>query len=359
MKKFHIWLIGVLALCFDYSGAFAQCGPAGSVGLSSATAFSSTLNTANTAFGTQTSAFVGGPGGTQANQWGGGVWGRAIFGQVTNSATGTVTFPGAGTFQCTSKFRSNFGGFQAGQDIARFNVGDGRTDIHVGLTEGYLSASGNETTGLASGRFDLPFIGAYASVGREGFFADILFREDFMSGNITQPQVGLAQQAVTGRASSITGSAGYQFPIGNSSFVEPSGTLVWANFIVDPVPVAGSAPVLPGTLFSSDIHSTLGRVGIRVGTTLNTGYVVLTPFASANVWHEFDGNTTSNFACAGCAGFSLSTSRVGTFGQYSVGTAASIPNTGWLGYVRVDYRQGADLTGYGVNAGIRYQFIPL
>jgi outer membrane immunogenic protein len=54
----------------------------------------------------------------------------------------------------------------------------------------------------------------------------------------------------------------------------------------------------------------------------------------------------------------LSSTRIGTFGQYSLGFAASVLNTGWLGYARVDYRNGENIEGLGVNAGLRYQFAP-
>src|SRR5690349_24802970 len=53
-----------------------------------------------------------------------------------------------------------------------------------------------------------------------------------------------------------------------------------------------------------------------------------------------------------------STSRIGTYGQYSLGVAAQVPNTGWLGYARVDYRNGDNINGWTGNAGIRYQFTP-
>ncbi len=52
------------------------------------------------------------------------------------------------------------------------------------------------------------------------------------------------------------------------------------------------------------------------------------------------------------------TSRIGTYGQYSLGLAAQVVNTGWLGFVRVDYRNGANIEGWTGNAGLRYQFTP-
>ena len=53
-----------------------------------------------------------------------------------------------------------------------------------------------------------------------------------------------------------------------------------------------------------------------------------------------------------------STTRVGTYGQYSLGLAAQVANTGWLGFVRVDYKNGDNIEGWTGNAGIRYQFTP-
>ena len=91
------------------------------------------------------------------------------------------------------------------------------------------------------------------------------------------------------------------------------------------------------------------------------------PFASASVFHEFAGDVRSNYTSLQrrrprAAPFTYNqrttTSRVGTYGQYSLGLAGQIVNTGWLGFVRVDYRNGEHIDGWTGNAGIRYQFTP-
>src|ERR1019366_10029223 len=96
------------------------------------------------------------------------------------------------------------------------------------------------------------------------------------------------------------------------------------------------------------------------------------PFASVSVFHEFAGNVTSTATSLpnGAFGFvgpfvvpitlvgTNSTTRVGTYGQYSLGLAAQVANTGWLGFVRVDYRNGNNIEGWTGNAGLRYQFTP-
>src|SRR5262249_15605068 len=43
---------------------------------------------------------------------------------------------------------------------------------------------------------------------------------------------------------------------------------------------------------------------------------------------------------------------------YSLGVAGQIKNTGWLGYLRVDYTNGNNIEGWTGSGGIRYQFTP-
>ena len=106
---------------------------------------------------------------------------------------------------------------------------------------------------------------------------------------------------------------------------------------------------------------------MRVGKAIATPTVIWQPFASASVFHEFAGDVTSNYTSLNGPSFSplpftfnqrTTTSRVGTYGQYSLGLAGQIVNTGWLGFVRVDYRNGEHIDGWTGNAGIRYQFTP-
>ncbi len=111
--------------------------------------------------------------------------------------------------------------------------------------------------------------------------------------------------------------------------------------------------------------SEIGRLSLRAGTTMTYGNIILQPFASASVYSEFAGNVATSIATPyqpPLAGVSFSstnsTSRVGTYGQYSVGVAAQVAHTGWLGFARVDYRNGANIEGWTGNAGVRYQFSP-
>jgi hypothetical protein len=50
--------------------------------------------------------------------------------------------------------------------------------------------------------------------------------------------------------------------------------------------------------------------------------------------------------------------NVGTYGQVALGIAGQVVGTGWLGYLRGDYRFGEHINGYSLNGGLRYQFTP-
>src|ERR1051326_6855703 len=90
INRIAIRTVFTLGVALVTSAAYAQCGPAGSVGISSATGLLGALNTVNTAFITQTTAFVAGQA-SAPNQWGGGVWARGIGGQNTLNSAGTRT----------------------------------------------------------------------------------------------------------------------------------------------------------------------------------------------------------------------------------------------------------------------------
>ncbi len=126
---------------------------------------------------------------------------------------------------------------------------------------------------------------------------------------------------------------------------------------------------------TSDIKSEIGRLSLRAGTTIATPNVIWQPFGSVSVFHEFAGQVSTNYtslpngAFLAGGGFppggvaqtfnqNTLTSRVGTYGQYSLGVAGQLVNSGWLGFARVDYRNGNNIDGWTGNAGLRYQFAP-
>lgn len=381
---------GLMAVLMSTS-AFAQCTtaqtglPSGNLSAlatpSSAAGASvvGAIGNANTIFLTQQgSAFVSAPPNPAPNQPGGGVWVRGIGGEVTLDSTSSSTLvanrAGLGTTtqttNCNSTERQSFAGVQIGADIARLNWNG--WNVHLGTTAGYLGSKSNDSFGY-NNQFDIPFLGTYVVATYGRFFADFLVRNDYY--NVTQNNPGLTayNQPVGAHGYSISTSAGFNFALQNNWFIEPSAGFVYARTKVDDFTYAGNPTLaIGGTISTNDITSEIGRLSVRVGTTIATPTMVWQPFGSVSVFHEFAGNVNTNFNAFANNGFytsggvtvpssysqQTSTSRVGTYGQYSLGVAGQLVNTGWLGFVRVDYRNGDRIDGYTGNVGLRYQFTP-
>jgi opacity protein-like surface antigen len=395
---------GALGLMlFSGSAAQAQCAATGSLqnsplgptvamavaGVSaSVNALATSINTANTAFLTQTSAFIGSPANPQPGQEDGGVWARGVGGHLstsTTSTTGNISFgaPVPANITCDTRTREDFAGVQIGSDLARLNLNG--WNLHVGSTAGYLGANTQDATppGLNPGpstfrdNLQIPFVGAYAAASYGGLLVDGQIRGNFFENEVSDGNHGLWGQHFNARGISLTGNAAYNQNLGSGWFVEPSAGIVWSRTQVDSLNVPGtmvlaSGPgpsgvlIPPWLLNVNDIESTLGRLSVRAGTAFTSGNVVWQPFASASVFHDFQGRAvgslTTNFSSIGVPYPTLhsdvSTSSLGTYGQFGLGVAARVVDTGWVGYLRGDYRTGDNIEGWSVNGGVRYQFSP-
>jgi len=395
-------LTALMAGLLASSGAQAQCHtgltqlfPFGNGG--GVNALTSVIDTVNIAFLTTSSAFVSAPEGVAPDELGGGVWARAIGGTVDTKATSnfngqfvaTVIVPPSssqvlvvnGLESCGTKVRQDYGGFQTGHDISILNEGNTGANWHVGVTAGYVEAGAKDTGGTFTGNFEVPFAGVYTAFSKSNFFADGQARLDYFQSELNDPLVnGIINQRLDARGYSLIGNVGYRFDLPEKWFIESSVGGVLSRVSVDPFDVTGTLllPMNPGVAFPGtaqvhDIESELGRASMRVGTSisLDDELVVAQPFFTASVFHEFAGNVTSTVstngsASAGPSGDSIAwsgagtftTSRVGTYAQFGVGSAFQFVNTGWLAYVRADYRTGESIEGFSVNAGLRYQLTP-
>ena len=342
-------------------------------------AIAGAIGSVNSVFLTQQgSAFVSAPPNPAPDQPGGGVWARAVGGDANISSTsvtsGTAAGGGAGvpvvnnasTTVCANAQHDNFAGVQVGADIARLNWNG--WNVHLGTTAGYLGSKETDNNGFGN-TIQVPFFGTYVVATYGRFFADLMVREDFFNINLNNPGFSYFNQPVGAHGYSISTSAGYNFDLGQGWFVEPSGGFVYSKTFVDTFVNPGIPAVpIPGLVQTNDVNSELGRLSVRIGRTIETPNVIWQPFGTASVFHEFAGNVVTNYTSLPNSAFvggtpvtfnqTTSTSRIGTYGQYSLGVAAQVVNTGWLGFVRVDYRNGDNLNGWTGNAGIRYQFTP-
>jgi opacity protein-like surface antigen len=392
-------LVGAAALALmlsSASAAQAQCVAAGQAasspgmapwagaianGSASVAAIVSSINSVDTAFLTQSSAFIGSPPSRQPDQQGGGVWTRSVGGHVDYGASTTASNinlngPLPGGVTCSTRSRQDFVGVQVGADIARLNLNG--WNLHAGVTTGFLGSSTQDVTpqganppGSLSNTLQVPFAGLYGAASYGGFLFDAQVRGDFYQSEVSDNSNGLYEQHFGGRGLSVGGNAAYRQNLGDRWFIEPSAGVIWSRTHVDPLNFPGSivfgkGALPPWILTINDIDSTLGRFSVRAGTTVKTGGMLLQPFASLGVFHEFQGGVTSNLTSdypavglpAQTYSSRISTAGIGTYGQFGTGVVAQIVDTGWVGYVRGDYRKGDNIEGWTLNGGLRYQFVP-
>ncbi len=363
---------------FNLIGGVANLNTLASPSSSVAGALTGAIGNINTIFLTQQgSAFVSAPPNPKPDQPGGGIWARAVGGEanLTSSSASSGTFtipanPGANssiTTNCANNQHVSFAGVQVGADIAKLNVGG--WNLHTGTTAGYVGSKANDNLAGFSTRFEVPFVGFYGVATKDRFFADVMVRQDFYNMKLNDPALGFFDQGTAARGVSVALSGGYNFALANNWFIEPSAGFIWSKTKVDSFNSGGTVnPGIAGINSVDDINSQIGRLSLRGGTTFASGNMIWQPFASVSVFHEFAGDVRSNYVSVNAVlnpgafpatyNQSTLTSRVGTYGQYSLGIAGQVANTGWLGFARVDYRNGNNIDGWTGNAGIRYQFTP-
>jgi outer membrane autotransporter protein len=192
-----------------------------------------------------------------------------------------------------------------------------------------------------------------------------LVRSDFFelttSGNSTR----FATTAITGAT-----SLGYRLEMPDF-YITPSAAFSYSSLEGGSLPTAAAGPILPGALNLRTITSELGRLNVTVGKDLVLGDYVVSPFVTASVFREFAEPANVTFVGSAVVGggavvpltLSGNLGRVGTYGQFSVGSSmatkvvvAGGAETNLLSFVRTDFRVGDRVDGYGVSGGLRYQF---
>jgi hypothetical protein len=326
--------------------------------------FTSALATINGGFFNQNNAFVSSPSTQTPDQFGAGVWVRATGGTFDTSVRGTLSGPVPSSTTTVRTF-SDYSGIQASADVARYDLGNSGYSLHLGLTGGQVNITSSGPSAPGEARFSVPFVGGYMALAGHGFFFDALVRSDFFelttSGNSTR----FATTAITGAT-----SLGYRLEMPDF-YITPSAAFSYSSLEGGSLPTAAAGPILPGALNLRTITSELGRLNVTVGKDLVLGDYVVSPFVTASVFREFAEPANVTFVGSAVVGggavvpltLSGNLGRVGTYGQFSVGSSmatkvvvAGGAETNLLSFVRTDFRVGDRVDGYGVSGGLRYQF---
>jgi outer membrane autotransporter protein len=241
------------------------------------------------------------------------------------------------------------------------------------VTGGVFDAEASSKDGSGTVLSTVPFVGVYGALVNGGFFIDGQAALQLYRLNVSEPSIE-AQGTMDAPAIGITSSAGYTFPLGSNYFIQPSVGVIYSRVHLDSLyadPMVLGIPQIisyPAKVTLGDIETLPARAGVMIGAApFDLAGVSVSPFVTASVWHEFAGNTTASatwipdiggrFGTPGT--FSETTTRIGTFGQYSLGANVSIPGTSWLGYARLDYRNGQNIEALSVTGGLRYQLAPV
>jgi len=319
--------------------------------------------------------------------------------------------PVTGTGTCKGELKETYGGYQFGFDLGALNLGGTGGNLHFGVMAGYFDSRSRDVTGdLAyqkvlpgiggvidtldiyspAGGFraetQVPFLGLYSAFTQGNFVVDVQVRQDFYLMRMTDQLNGLSDQPQQASGISVLGNLAYKLPLPADWFIEPSGGLILLSRSGRPDQRArfSNLPVLqPGTVTIDDIESVMGRASVRIGTTIKAGPITSSPFVTGTVFHEFAKDATATSRIGGPEQYpctllfsqslcnlqnvpsfflnqyhnqilSTSTSRVGTFYQVGLGSAAAFGNSGWLGYGRVDFKFGDNVEGWNLSAGHRY-----
>jgi Autotransporter beta-domain len=318
------------------------------------------LSAIDTSFHQSTAPFVASPQSQDPDKWTGGVWSRATTGQTT---TKTTAFESFGGLSSPLRVKTDFNAYEVGVDTGILNIGGGGWNGHFGIMAGAVNATANE---LLSGsgtsvKFDVPFAGVYGVMTHGPFFMDLEARHDWVNTHVTNVPANLNNAELKAHGDSVSGSVGYHFNLPNNWFVEPAAGfgLTQTQFDTLATNLGQTAQgIAAGTISFDSLFSFLVHGGARVGTSFVVAdALVLQPFGTLSAWRELGGQSSATFTIGPVAD-PLSLSRIGTFYQAGIGLSGQLLNTGFIGFVRGDFRWGDNLNGTAVVGGLRYTFGP-
>lgn len=346
---------------YDYRFAATQGGqgvvqtPNASIATSTLNQFASTLTAMNLSMFSSATPFLAPARESTPNRVEFKFWNRDAVSNT--SIPTTLALAGDPATARASRTSTRLAGFQFGADLGLFNVQNLGLDAHLGVTGGAAFASSSERNNPGvSSRTEIPFGGVYAALTGKGFTGTVALRYDSYQLTLNNAAAGVNHQKINGHGLTVSGDLRYAIPLGRAAFLEPS------------VGLQSSRANLSDQSFAFGVNrfekldSTLGRVGLRAGVSMQAGDIVLQPFAAINLFREWAGDAQTLFtpkALAGApaaAALPLTASRVGTFAQASLGLGVQSPGGRWAGYARADANLGGEVKGWGLTAGLRYNW---
>ena len=238
-------------------------------------------------------------------------------------------------------------GFMIGADFGT-EVGASGTFL-FGLLGGYMVSDVDFDDTNSSGDLSSGMAGAYVTYLNGGWFVDGVLKVDFGTMDYDARSGDLSDSSDIG-VLSIGGQvdAGYRFNIAEGAFFEPGASLAYVHTSFDDDDMFGT------DINFEDGESLRGRIGARLGFSMNTDGLKIEPFVQGSWWNEFGDDNGVTLSTLGGT-FGVTDDNLGSFGQ--VGVGVNVFSVGeWSAFARVDGSFGDDYRSYAGNAGFRYDF---
>ncbi|MFJ4293623.1 autotransporter outer membrane beta-barrel domain-containing protein [Cupriavidus sp. NPDC089707] len=251
-----------------------------------------------------------------------GTWGR-IFGESVDNRYSGGAAP---------QFDGHIAGFQLGQDVYTW-LRDSRHQDRIGVLAGYARAKGDvrgftlAQSGRLSGSLDIDgySLGAYwTHVGPTNWYTDAVATVTWLSADMRSSDG--PDRNTKGTATTLSLEGGYPIPLGNRLTLEPQAQFI-AQFMSMDSFNDGVAQV---SFKESDAY--LGRLGLRLKGTFESGSMLVEPYLRANLWREFSGTDETVYN-----GTTSVPTRFGSTSlQFGLGVAARVQERVSV-YAEVDY----------------------
>jgi len=272
-----------------------------------------------------------------------GAWIKGLGATESRAPERSVSLLGTSNTYKTD-YNQSGGGVVAGYDIV-VRANDGQGIWLAGVMGGYLRSVVDFENSATRADFEGGAVGAYVTYLKGAWFLDAKLMANI--GNIDY-RGSLGEKDNSG-VTSIGGvlDTGYRFDRGQY-FIEPGATLAYVNSDIDNLSVYGTS------VNFANGDSLRGRLGVRLGTTVQDERAKYEPFVGVSAWYEFLADNTASVASGGYV-VQSSDSLTGTIGEVTGGVNVySLADSGVSGFVKGNFEFGKDdYLGFGGSVGMR------
>ena len=319
------------------------------------------------------------------NPCGIGAWGRATGGTATTKGKS-----GNSGGRIESSISASYYGMQVGSDLACFDNRFNGWNMAFGVLAGVNQGDTNQPVYVANRNadnaaakvlgsynktdFTQAYGGLYATATKGRFQADLQVRgerTDFTIENVPVASVnglGLGKQDFSSTSTTLSGSVGYAFPVGDKGWsVVPTAGFSYTRIKTDSIRFDADAEGIEEWLDFEDSERTIGFIGGTVAKTFiqSESNSALYAFATGTVYHDFADPTVSIYRREGDDAIlpqRMESDNLGTYGEISLGANyIKVLDEGGRGRqfstsARIDTRFGEGLDSVGVSGQVRWQF---